>query len=64
MVLNTSKTKSIVFLSKHSLRPKPQLELCIQGVTIEQVEEAKLLGKTMDGQLSWSSPIKEGEQPP
>jgi hypothetical protein len=27
------------------------------GVTIKQVEEAKLLGITLDGQLSWSNPI-------
>jgi hypothetical protein len=38
LVLNTYKTKSIVFASKRSLRPKPQLELCInKGVTIEKV---------------------------
>jgi hypothetical protein len=52
LVLNTPKTKSIV-----SLRPKPQLELCIKGVAIEQVEEIKLIGLTLDGQLSWSSHI-------
>jgi hypothetical protein len=52
-----SKTKSIVFGSKHSLRPKPQLELCIKCVTIEQVEEDKLLGITLDDQLSWASYI-------
>jgi hypothetical protein len=57
LVLNTSKKKSIVFGSKRSLRPKPQLELCIKGVTIEQVEEAELLGVILDGQLSWSSQI-------
>ena len=57
LVLNTSKTESIVFGSKHSVRPKPQLELCRKCVTIEQVEEAKLLGRTLDGQLSWSSHI-------
>jgi hypothetical protein len=53
LFLNTSKTKSIVFGSKHYLRPEPQLE----DVTIEQVEEAKLLGMTLDGQLSWLSHI-------
>ena len=57
LVLNTSKTESLVFVSKHSLRPKPQLELCTKGVTIEQVEEAKLLGIILDGQLSWASHI-------
>jgi hypothetical protein len=49
LVLNTSKTKSIVFGSKHSLSAKPQLEMYIKAVTIEQVEEAELLGITTDG---------------
>ena len=34
-VLNTSQTKGIVFGSKHSLRPKPQLELYIKVVAVE-----------------------------
>ena len=55
--MNTNKTKRIVFGSKHSLRPKPQLQLCIKGVTTEQVEGAKFLGVKLDGQLSWSSYI-------
>ena len=29
----------------------------MKGVSIEQVEEAELLGETLDGQLSWSSHI-------
>ena len=57
LVLITSKTKSIVYGSKLSLRPKPQLELCIKGVTIEKVQEAKLPGITLDGKLSWVSHI-------
>ena len=57
LVFNTSKPKSIVFGPEHSLRPEPQLELCIKVVTIDQVEEAKLLGITLDGQLSWSTHI-------
>jgi hypothetical protein len=51
LVLSASETKSIVFGSKHPLRPKPQLELCIKGVTIEQVEGAEHPGVTLDGQL-------------
>ena len=35
---NISKTKSIVFGTKHSLNPKPQLNLLINNVEIEQVE--------------------------
>ena len=43
---NTSKTKSIVFGTKHSLYPKPQLNLVINKVEIERVERTKLLGVT------------------
>jgi hypothetical protein len=57
LVLNTSETKGIVFGSKHDRRPKPQLEQSVKGVTIEQDEEAELLGITLDGQLSWSGHI-------
>jgi hypothetical protein len=33
--LNISKTKSIVFGTKHSLNPKPQLNFAINNVDIE-----------------------------
>jgi hypothetical protein len=59
LVLNTSQTKNIVFGSNHSLRPTPQLELCIKGGTIEQVEEAELLVVTLNCQLSWSNHIEK-----
>ena len=48
LVLNISKTRSIVFGTKHSLNPKPQLNLVINNVEIEQVEVTKLLGETLD----------------
>jgi hypothetical protein len=48
---NISKTKSIVFGTKHSLNPKPQLNLVINNVEIEQVEMTKLLGVTLDCKL-------------
>lgn len=54
LVLNISKTKSIVFGSKHSLRSKPQLSLVLNNVVVEQVHETKLLGVTLDCNLSWS----------
>ena len=54
LVLNISKTKSIVFVTNHSLNPKPQLNLVINNVEIEQVEVTKLLGVTLDCKLSWS----------
>jgi hypothetical protein len=57
LVLNISKTKSIVFKTNHSLNPKPQLNLVINHVEIEQVEVTKLLGVTLDCKLSWSKHI-------
>ena len=56
LVLNISKTKSIVFGTHHSLNPKPQLNL-VNNVEIEQVEVTKLLGVTLDCKLSWSKHI-------
>jgi hypothetical protein len=57
LALNTSKTKSIVFGTKHSLNPKPQLILVINHVEIEQVAMTKLLGVPLDCKLSWSKHI-------
>jgi hypothetical protein len=57
LVLYISKTKSIVFGTNHSLNPKPQLNLVINHVEIEQVEVTKLLGVTLDCILSWSKQI-------
>jgi hypothetical protein len=54
---NISKTKSIVFGTKHSLNPKHQLNIVINPLEIEQVEMTKLLGVTLDGKLSWSKHI-------
>jgi hypothetical protein len=41
LALKISKTKSIVFGTNHSLSSKPQLNLVMNGVTVEQVEEIK-----------------------
>jgi hypothetical protein len=49
--LNISKTKSIVFVTKHALNPKPQLNIVLNNVEIEQVEMTKLLGVTLDFKL-------------
>ena len=57
LVLNISKTKSIVFGTNHSLNHKPQLNLIIYNVEIKQVEMTKLLGVTLDCKLSWSKHI-------
>ena len=48
LVLNISKTKSILFGTNHSLNTKPQLNLVMDNVEIEQVEKTKLLGVTLD----------------
>ena len=57
LALNISITKSISSGTKHSLNPKPQLNLVINNVEIEQVEMTKLLGVNLDCKLSWSKPI-------
>ena len=57
LVLNISKTKSIVFGANHSLSSRPQLNLVMNDVAVEQVEGTKLLGVTLDCKLSWSKLI-------
>ena len=52
LALNISKSKSSVFGTNHSLKPKPQLNLVINNVEIDQVEITKLLGVTLDCKLS------------
>ena len=42
LVLNVSKTKSIVFCTNHSLSGRPHLKLVKNGVAVEQVEETKI----------------------
>ena len=57
LLLNIPKTKSTVFGTNHSLNPKPQPNLAVNNVEIEQVTETKLLGVTLDCKLSWSKHI-------
>ena len=57
LVLNISKSKSIIFGTNQSLNSRPQLNLVMNGVAFEQVEETKLLGVTLDCKLSWSKHI-------
>lgn len=57
LVLNISKTKSILFGSRHKLATKPKLELYVAKDPIEQVEKVKLLGMVIDNHLSWSEHI-------
>lgn len=53
LILNVSKTKCIVF----ALRRENQLCISSMGSWIKQRTEAKLLGDTIDGQLSWHNHI-------
>ena len=46
LVLNISKTKSIVFGTNHSLSSRTQLNLVMNAVAVEQVEKTKFLGFT------------------
>jgi hypothetical protein len=54
LVLNLSTTKNIVFGTNHSLSSRYQLNLVMNSVAVEQVEESKLLGVTLDCKQSWS----------
>ena len=47
----------MVFGTNHSLSSKPQLNLVMNGEVVEQVEETKLLGVTLDCKLSWTKHI-------
>lgn len=49
-----SNIKSIVFGSNSKLKLKPQLNLSVKSVPIEQAEEIRLLGVMLDSRLKWS----------
>ena len=51
LVLNISKIKSIAFGTNNFISSRPQLNLVMNGVAVEQVEETKLLGVTLDCKL-------------
>lgn len=57
LVLNVSKTKSIVFGTKNLLMNESNLSLYVKDVIVEQVQETKLLGIIVDSKLSWSKHI-------
>ena len=57
MVLNISKTKSIILGSSHKLSSTPKMSLNLSGEPIEQVDKVKLLGIIIDNQLLWAEHI-------
>ena len=59
LVLNKEKTKCIVLGSNYSLRCLPTLHLKMGDSEIEQVNEVKLLGITVDDKLSWNKQIDQ-----
>lgn len=58
LVLNVSKTTSIVIGTSYSLCSKPKLNLSINDVLIKQVEETKFLGVIIENKLSWDKHIQ------
>ena len=66
LFLNIFKTKSIKYGTNHSLSSRPQMILVMNVVAVEQVEETKLLGVTLDCYVSWSKRrlncCKDGEK--
>lgn len=57
LILNISKTMSIMFGSKYRLSENPKMNIQIEGQTIQQVKTVKLLGLWLDCTLSWSDHI-------
>ena len=57
LVLNISKTKSIILGSRHNLSSTPKMRLNLYGEPIEQVDKVKLLGTIIDSLLSWAEHI-------
>ena len=58
LVLNVAKTKSIVFTARHTTRENNHLCLSLKDSNIEQVQEALLLGVTLDAHLTWEKHIE------
>ena len=57
LVLNISKTKSIIFGTRYMLLNEPRLNIVVKDINVAQVQETKLLGIEVDNKLSWSSHI-------
>lgn len=59
LVLNVLKTTCILFGSSHIISSDPQLNIRINDISINQVQETKLLGITIDNKLSWKKHINK-----
>jgi hypothetical protein len=56
--LNIKKTNYIIFKNKHSNKPNINLNIKIDGTTLQQVETTKFLGLLIDFNLSWGPHTK------
>lgn len=54
LVLNWSKTKKACIWFEFQTQTQSSVKSELQGVPVEQVEEANLLGVLLDGRLNWS----------
>lgn len=59
LVLNISKTVSIIFGSKYRLSDNPKINIQVNGQNVQQVKKVKLLGLWLDSTLSWSDHINK-----
>lgn len=59
LVLNISKTVSIIFGSKYRLSDNPKINLQVNSQNVQQVKKVKLLGLWLDSTLSWSDHINK-----
>ena len=57
LLLNISKTKSIILGSSHKLSSTPKMSFNLSGEPIEQVDKVKLLGTIIDSRPSWAEHI-------
>ena len=58
MVSNTVKTFTMVVGSKNSIIHNHELQLLIDGATITWVQETKLLGVTVNSELTWAKHVE------